>query len=60
MFNRPMEQTEQFLKKKFEKNGPESYLQAPFAQEAKQEIRPKPDRSIRSNPKQQLATTKGY
>ena len=42
------------------KNGTESYLQAPSLEEAKQEVRPKPDRSIRSNPKLFMATTKGY
>merc|ERR1739848_66427 len=41
-------------------HGSEGNLQAPTLEEAKQEVRPKPDRSIRSNPKQQLATTKGY
>merc|ERR1712071_600745 len=49
-----------YRKEKFEENGPESYLQAPFAQKAKQEVRAKPDRSVQENRQQQLATTKGY
>merc|ERR1712127_703314 len=44
----------------FKENGPESYLQAPFAQKAKQEVRAKPDRSVQENRQQQLATTKGH
>merc|ERR1711884_164636 len=46
-------------RKKTNNNGPKSYLQTPTLEKAKQEIRPKPGRPIRSNPKQQLATTKG-
>ena len=46
--------------KRTNNNGPKSYLQTPTFEKAKQKIRPKPGRPIRSNPKQQLATTKRY
>merc|ERR1712178_430892 len=49
-----------YRKKTRFQNGPKSYLQAPTLEKAKQEVCPKPSRSIRSNPKQQLATTKRY
>merc|ERR1712178_185228 len=49
-----------YRKKTRFQNGPKSYLQAPTLEKAKQEVCPNPSRSIRSNPKQQLATTKRY